>query len=55
MCTNLVLDTPNFTIFFIVECDASSHEIGVVVMQQGRILAFGSNQLKRKKLTQTHL
>jgi hypothetical protein len=50
MCMNLVLARPNFTKKIIVECDASSHGIGEVLMQEGRPISFESNQLKGKKV-----
>jgi hypothetical protein len=42
MCTTLVLDFPNFTNIFVLECEASRKGTGVVLMQQGKPLDFTS-------------
>ena len=50
ICQALVLDTSNITNFFIVECDASGNGIGVVLMQEGRPIAFEICPIKGKYL-----
>jgi hypothetical protein len=50
MCKSLALTTPDFTKTFIVECDALGNGIGVVLMQEGRPIAFESWLLKGKGL-----
>ena len=40
MCRYSVLVTPDFTKTFIVECDASGNDIGVVLMQEGTPISF---------------
>jgi hypothetical protein len=50
LCVRLLLGTLDFTKTFIVECDALGHGIGVILMQEGRPLAFESSQLKGKNL-----
>lgn len=50
MCSTLLLELPNFTKFFLIECDASGTGIGVVLMWEGRPLAFTSQQLSGKHM-----
>jgi hypothetical protein len=45
MCTTLVLEVLYFTNTFLLQCDASSSGLGMVLIQQGHPLAFTTKQL----------
>jgi hypothetical protein len=50
MCRTLILATHDFTIFFIVECDALELGIGAVLMQNINPIAFENHELKGRDL-----
>jgi hypothetical protein len=50
MCTTSVLALPDLTKTFVLECDASWKGFDIVLMQEGRPLAFTNKQLSERNL-----
>jgi hypothetical protein len=48
MCTTPVLSMFDFTKSFIVKCDASRHDIGAILIQEGRPLPLKATNLKER-------
>ena len=46
LTTTLVLKLPNIQKDFVVYCDASRQGLGCVLMQEGKVVAYASRQLK---------
>ena len=46
LTTTPVLALPNISKDFVVYCDASRQGLGCVLMQDGRVIAYASRQLK---------
>ena len=55
MCKSLVLETPDFTKTFIVECDALGNGIGALLMQEGHRISFHKSSNQGKELKKSHL
>jgi hypothetical protein len=53
MCLTHVLSLLDFTKTFVLECDASKKGIGVILMQDGRPLAFTRKQISKRHLGQS--
>ena len=55
MSSTPVLATPEFSKPFVIECDTSGYGLGVVLMQDERLIAFESRKLNnREQLKSTY-
>ena len=45
MCSTPLIALPDFTKYFVIECDASGVGINVVLMQEGNLIAYFSEKL----------
>ena len=50
LTTTPVLVLPDISKSFLIYCDASRHVLGCVLMQEGRVIAYASRQLRKHEL-----
>jgi hypothetical protein len=50
LMTTLVLMMPNMENTFSIYCDVSGHGLGCVLMQDGRVVAYASRQLRKHEV-----
>jgi hypothetical protein len=50
LMTTLVLVMPNMENTFSIYCDVSGHGLGCVLMQDGRVVAYASRQLRKHEV-----
>ena len=48
MTSALVLTTPDFAQPLVIECDASGTDVGAVLMQENKLIAFFSKSLAER-------
>ena len=50
MSSTPILETPDFSKPFVIECDASRFGIGAMLMQEGHPITFESRKLNKREL-----